>query len=100
MGNPSAVIGESRLEGVTAVDEDQAQGGGPVPGGHRRFRDDGNDRVVQAESGQSPSCIYRMALASGLFTELSLVKTLGVLRRAGCGEITEIAGQRWKELLP
>ncbi len=51
-----------------------------------------------AEGGQAPSCIYRMALASGLFTELPLVKTLGALRRAACGEITEIAGQRWKEL--
>jgi hypothetical protein len=51
-----------------------------------------------AEGGQAPSCIYRMALASGLFTELPLVKTLGVLKRATCGEITEIAGQCWTEL--
>ena len=53
-----------------------------------------------AEGGQAPYFIYMMALASGLFTELPLVKTLGVLRRADCAEITEIAGQRWKELLP
>jgi hypothetical protein len=52
-----------------------------------------------AEGGQAPYCIYRMALASGLFTELPLVKTLGVLKRAGCGEITVAAGQRWKEML-
>jgi predicted O-methyltransferase YrrM len=51
-----------------------------------------------AEGGQAPSCIYRMALASGLFKELPLVKTLGVLKRATCGEITEIAGQCWTEL--
>jgi predicted O-methyltransferase YrrM len=51
-----------------------------------------------AEGGQAPSCIYRMAVASGLFTELPLFKTLGVLRRADYGEITEIAGQRWKKL--
>ena len=52
-----------------------------------------------ADGGQAPSCIYRMALASGLFTELPLVKTLGVLKRAKCGEITVAAEQRWKEML-
>ncbi|MFH1079317.1 MAG: class I SAM-dependent methyltransferase [Pseudomonadota bacterium] len=51
-----------------------------------------------AEGGQAPFCIYRMALASGLFTELPSIKTLGVLRRADCGEITVAAGQRWEEL--
>ncbi len=33
------------------------------------------------EGGQAPITIYREALASGLFDELSTVKTLGVLRR-------------------
>jgi predicted O-methyltransferase YrrM len=35
-----------------------------------------------AKGGQAPYCIYRMALASGLFSELPMIKTLGVLRRA------------------
>jgi predicted O-methyltransferase YrrM len=51
-----------------------------------------------AEGGQAPFCIYQMALASGLFTELPMVKTLGVLRRAACGETTFVAGQRWQKI--
>jgi predicted O-methyltransferase YrrM len=47
------------------------------------------------EGGQAPYTIYNMAVASGLFTELPLVKTLGVLRRADCGTITEIAEKLW-----
>jgi predicted O-methyltransferase YrrM len=68
-----------------------------MPGGFLVIHDIFPD---SADGGQAPSCIYRMALASGLFTELPMVKTLGVLRRADCAEITEIAGQRLKELLP
>jgi hypothetical protein len=52
-----------------------------------------------AEGGRAPYCIYRMALASGLFTELPLVKTLGALKRVACGEITVTSEQRWKEML-
>lgn len=33
------------------------------------------------EGGQAPITIYRMALASGLFEELEVVNTLGILRR-------------------
>ena len=65
-----------------------------MPGGFLVIHDIFPDSV---DGGQAPSCIYRMALASGLFTELPLVKTLGVLRRADCGKITEMAEQRWKE---
>jgi len=52
-----------------------------------------------AKGGQAPYTIYNLAVVSGLFTELPLVKTLGVLKRAACGEITKKAEQRWKELL-
>lgn len=34
-----------------------------------------------AEGGQAPITIYRLALASGLFEEIEVVKTLGLLRR-------------------
>jgi hypothetical protein len=34
-----------------------------------------------AQGGQAPYTIYNLAIASGLFTELPAVKTLGVLRR-------------------
>jgi MMP 1-O-methyltransferase len=35
-----------------------------------------------AKGGQAPYDIYRMALASGMFSELPMIKTMGVLRRA------------------
>jgi hypothetical protein len=65
-----------------------------MPGGFLVIHDIFSD---SAEGGQAPYCIYRMALASGLFTELPLVKSLGVLRRADCGIITEIAEKLWDE---
>ncbi len=34
-----------------------------------------------ADGGQAPYEIYRLALASGLFDELAMVGTLGLLRR-------------------
>ncbi len=34
-----------------------------------------------AQGGQAPYTIYRMALASGLFEELKIVETLGILKR-------------------
>ncbi len=66
-----------------------------MPGGFLVIHDIFSD---SAKGGQAPYTIYNLALASGLFTELPLAKTLGVLRRADCGEITEIAKQRWKEV--
>ena len=36
-----------------------------------------------SEGGQAPYDIYKLALASGLFEELPMTKTLGVLRRIG-----------------
>jgi hypothetical protein len=53
-----------------------------------------------AEGGQAPYCIYRMALASGLFTELPLVKTLGTLRRSSSGDTTSATRQKWGDNKP
>jgi predicted O-methyltransferase YrrM len=39
------------------------------------------------EGGQAPYYVYQKAIASGLFQELPMTKTLGVLRRLVCGEI-------------
>jgi hypothetical protein len=50
-----------------------------------------------AKGGQAPYCIYKLALASGLFTELPMVKTLGALKRAACGEVTAAAAELWKK---
>jgi MMP 1-O-methyltransferase len=39
-----------------------------------------------AKGGQAPYIVYKLAVASGLFEELPMVSTLGVLRRVGsCG---------------
>jgi predicted O-methyltransferase YrrM len=40
-----------------------------------------------AEGGQAPYQIYNMAVASGKFKKVSMVKTLGVLQRLDCAEI-------------
>lgn len=50
-----------------------------------------------SKGGQAPYCIYKLALASGLFTELPMVKTLGALKRSACGEITDRARARWEK---
>lgn len=39
------------------------------------------------EGGQAPYYVYQKAVASGLFQELPMTKTLGVLRRLACGEL-------------
>lgn len=39
------------------------------------------------EGGQAPYHIYKMALASGLYQELPMVKTLGILKRHNCRDI-------------
>ncbi len=49
-----------------------------IPGGYLAIHDIFQD---PQEGGQAPHRIYRLALASGLFTELPMTKTLGVLRR-------------------
>ncbi len=55
-----------------------------MPGGilaiHDIFLDAG-------EGGQAPRYIYSLAVASGLYEELPMVKTLGVLRRRGSADI-------------
>jgi hypothetical protein len=66
-----------------------------LPGGYLVIHDIFAD---PAEGGQAPYCIYNMALSSGLFTELPMIKTTGVLKRAHCNQITEQAREKWREL--
>jgi len=40
-----------------------------------------------AKGGQAPYHVYNLAVASGLFQELPMTKTLGVLQRRRCGHI-------------
>lgn len=49
-----------------------------VPGGYLIFHDIFED---PDKGGQAPYQIYRKAVLSGLFSEFSIIKTLGVLRR-------------------
>lgn len=57
-----------------------------IPGGFLVIHDIFPD---PAEGGQAPYTIYKLALASGLYEELPMVNTLGVLRRV---ETNEAAG--------
>jgi len=41
------------------------------------------------QGGQAPHYIYNLAVKSGLFKELSMTKTLGILQRRHCAEIPE-----------
>jgi hypothetical protein len=66
-----------------------------LPGGFLAIHDIFSD---PAQGGQAPYCVYNLALSSGLFQELPMVKTLGILRRATGGGTTETARKRWSEL--
>ena len=48
--------------------------------------------------GQAPHSVYRLALASGLFTELPMTRTLGVLQRTGVTAIPPAAQRVWDDL--
>jgi predicted O-methyltransferase YrrM len=39
------------------------------------------------KGGQAPHHLYQLAIASGLFREITMVKTLGVLQRQKCGDM-------------
>lgn len=66
-----------------------------MPDGFLAIHDIFADRT---QGGQAPLCIYNMAIASGLFEELPMTGTLGVLRRTSCTAITSRARQKWNEI--
>jgi predicted O-methyltransferase YrrM len=66
-----------------------------MPGGYLLIHDIFPD---PSQGGQAPRCIYQMALASGLFHELPLIGTLGILRRASPGDPADSSWQRWREV--
>lgn len=55
-----------------------------IPGGYLVIHDIFKN---PEEGGQAPYYIYRLAVASGLFDELPMTKTVGVLRRRKCGKM-------------
>jgi hypothetical protein len=66
-----------------------------LPGGYLAIHDLFPD---PAKGGQAPYFVYTLALASGLFSELPRIGTLGVLRRERLGNLTEAAGKAWEKL--
>jgi hypothetical protein len=46
------------------------------------------------KGGQAPYHVYKLAVASGLFKEVSMIKTLGVLKRMPSGAIPETLPQQ------
>jgi MMP 1-O-methyltransferase len=63
-----------------------------MPGGFLVIHDIFHDPAL---GGQAPRCIYEMAVSSGLFAELPMTKTLGVLKRGTAG-ITDTACAIWQ----
>ncbi len=57
-----------------------------MPGGYLLIHD---IFKTPEEGGQAPYYVYRLALSSGLFTELPMTKTLGVLKRRRPDELPE-----------
>jgi hypothetical protein len=62
-----------------------------VPGGYLLIHDIFSD---PAQGGQAPLCIYNLALASGLFLELPMIRTLGVLKRVAAQSSTDESQKR------
>jgi len=63
-----------------------------IPGGYLLIHDIFSDPV---QGGQAPLSIYNLALASGLFLELPMIRTLGVLKRATVGCSKDELQKRW-----
>jgi len=57
-----------------------------MPGGYLLLHDIFPD---PSQGGQAPFHIYNLALASGLFREVRMVKTLGVLQRRSAGQLPD-----------
>lgn len=66
-----------------------------MPGGYLLIHDIFPD---PSEGGQAPYCIYRLAVASGLYEDLGRVGTLGVLQRPLGASATSSAMSFWKTL--
>lgn len=63
-----------------------------IPGGYLLIHDIFSNST---EGGQAPFCVYHLALASGLFLELPMIRTLGVLKRVAIGCSSDELQKRW-----
>ena len=66
-----------------------------MPNGYLAIHDIFPDK---RQGGQAPRCIYNMAMDSGLFEELPMVQTLGILRRSPGAAVTKSALLRWNDI--
>ena len=66
-----------------------------IPGGYLVIHDIFSD---PEKGGQAPHCMYHMALSSGLFNELPMINTLGILKRVSCDQVTVRAKQKWQNI--
>lgn len=84
------------IDGGHSIDETYADFNGWVshliPGGYLLIHDIFSN---PEEGGQAPFCIYNLALASGLFLALPMVRTLGVLKRVAVGSSSDELQKRW-----
>ena len=70
----------------SAFTDYNAWAGHIIPGGYLLIHDIFKN---PAKGGQAPYQIYNLAIASGLFQELPMTKTLGVLQRRKCGHLPD-----------
>jgi predicted O-methyltransferase YrrM len=70
----------------TAITDYNSWTGHIMPDGYLLIHDIFTD---PEKGGQAPYEIYKLGLASGLFRELPMIKTLGVLQRHACGSVPE-----------
>lgn len=66
-----------------------------IPGGYLVIHDIFTNPT---KGGQAPFCIYHMALSSGLFEELPMINTMGILKRTSCDQVTEQAKRKWQNI--
>ncbi len=66
-----------------------------MPNGYLAIHDIFPDK---RQGGQAPRCIYNMAVNSGLFEELPMVETLGILKRSPGTAVTKSALRIWNNI--
>ncbi|HOG06889.1 MAG: class I SAM-dependent methyltransferase [Syntrophales bacterium] len=66
-----------------------------MPGGYLLIHDIFPD---PSQGGQAPFCIYRLALASGLYEDCGIVGTLAILQRPLGKDLTAAAISQWQAL--
>ena len=69
----------------TTLTDYSAWAGHVIPGGYLIFHDIFTD---PEKGGQAPYEVYKIAASSGLFRTLPMFKTIGILQRLSCGDLS------------